>query len=171
MRKQRPLFFFFPRQRLLVKALAAACYSLCHWKCCQTFKRDKQRSEWSAENKANHRGWDFLREIKWDNLTEQEEWDIQYCEYCCLAVTKLTFVWVRIDLTTPYVIQNSFIQCKTLSFTSIKKVFCLTQSNCRPGTMLMRDGISEGLRLPSTDIRREKTKLGVMGAVHRRRVY
>lgn len=34
----------------------------------------------------------FPREIKWDKLTEQENWDLEYCEYCRLAVTKLTFL-------------------------------------------------------------------------------
>lgn len=51
----------------------------------------------------------FPREIKWDKLTEQENWDLEYCEYCCLAVTKLTFLWLKRELTTPCVIQGNFI--------------------------------------------------------------
>lgn len=51
----------------------------------------------------------FPREIKWDKLTEQENWDLEYCEYCCLAVTKLTFLWLKRELTTPCVIQSNFI--------------------------------------------------------------
>lgn len=102
---------------------------------------------------------------------EQEEWDLKYCEYCCLAVTKLTFVWLKIDLTTPYVIRYSFTQRKTLSFTSIKKLFCLMRPNGRQGVMLMREGLSEGPRLPSADVKHEKANLGVTAAAHRRRMY
>jgi len=36
--------------------------------------------------------------------------------------------------------------------------------------MLTREGVREGLRLPSTDVRREEAKPGVTGAARRRRV-
>lgn len=68
-------------------------------------------------------------------------------------------------------IQNSFIQCKTLLFTSIKKISCLTQPDRRQGTVLMRGGLSEGRRLPSTDVRREGGEPGVTDTEPRRRMY
>jgi len=97
--------------------------SCCFWKTdvgmCKNFKKEtnkpqptKQRPERSAENKTSHWGWSFPREIKWDSLTEQERWNLKYCEYCFLAVAKLTSLWLKRELTTPYVIQNNFTQCR-----------------------------------------------------------